>query len=80
MIGSDKVGHFDDYHLEMQKYYTFLNALKPVTAKKLAGINLLSVLPKDGARLTPAETAALHSRQPADVNNDDQNQPVGATK
>jgi hypothetical protein len=80
MIGSDKVGRFDDYHLEMQKYYKFLGALRPATVKRISGDNMLSVLPMAGARLTPEETAALHSRQPADANVDEEKQPVGPTK
>jgi len=50
MIGSDKVGHFKDYPQEILKYYKFLDALKPETAKKLARENLLSVLPKTRQR------------------------------
>ena len=46
MIGSDKVGKFNNYHLEMQKYYLFLDALKPETAKKVGRDNFLSTLPK----------------------------------
>jgi predicted TIM-barrel fold metal-dependent hydrolase len=45
MIGSDKVGKFADYHLEMQKYYVLLAALKPDTARKVGHDNFLSVLP-----------------------------------
>ncbi len=45
MIGSDKVGHFADYPHEMQKYYLFLDALKPETARKLGRDNFISVLP-----------------------------------
>jgi predicted TIM-barrel fold metal-dependent hydrolase len=45
MIGSDKVGKFADYHLEMQKYYGLLAALRPETARKVAHDNFLSVLP-----------------------------------
>jgi hypothetical protein len=65
MIGSDKVGHFADYPQEILKYYTFLDALKPETAKKLARENLLSVLPKSPARLTEEEMVSLHGGQPA---------------
>lgn len=49
MIGSDKVGHFDTYPHEMQKYYLLLDALKPETAAKVAHDNFLSVLPKKAA-------------------------------
>ena len=45
MIGSDKVGKFDNYHEEMQKYYVLLDALKPDTARKVAHDNFLVVLP-----------------------------------
>ena len=45
MIGSDKVGKFDNYHEEMQKYYVLLDALKPETARRVAHDNFLSVLP-----------------------------------
>lgn len=65
MIGSDKVGHFADYAPEIQKYYVFLDALKPATARKLARENLMSILPKAGARLTPEEAATFNGRQPA---------------
>lgn len=53
MIGSDKVGHWDTYPHEMQKYYLFLDALKPETARKVAHDNYLSVLP---ARVRAGET------------------------
>ncbi len=46
MIGSDKVGKFDDYHKEMQKYYVLLDALKPDTARKVARDNFLALLPR----------------------------------
>ena len=46
MIGSDKVGKFDNYHEEMQKYYVLLDALKPDTARKVAHDNFLAVLPR----------------------------------
>lgn len=46
MIGSDKVGTFGAYPEEMQKYYVFLDALKPETARKVARDNFLAVLPK----------------------------------
>jgi len=63
LIGSDKVGHFADYPKEITKYYTFLDALKPETARKLARENLLSVLPKSPARLTEEESDILNGRQ-----------------
>src|SRR5207253_2634403 len=60
MIGTDKVGHFSDYPPEIFKYYTFLDALKPETAKKLARDNLLSVLPKRTAHLSSEESASIN--------------------
>jgi hypothetical protein len=60
IIGSDKVGHFADYPQEILKYYTFLDALKPETARKLARENLLSVLPKTPATLTEDESISLN--------------------
>jgi hypothetical protein len=65
MIGSDKVGHFADYPHEILKYYDFLDALQPTTARKLARENLLSILPKSPARLTEEESTAFNGRQPA---------------
>jgi hypothetical protein len=59
LVGSDKVGHFSDYFKEIQKYYPFLDALKPDTAKKLMRDNFLAILPKQGATLTEEETAAI---------------------
>lgn len=61
LIGSDKVGRFANYHEEMQRYYSFLNALSPKTAEKLARTNMLSILPKRGARLTDEEERSLNS-------------------
>ena len=60
MIGTDKVGHFSDYPPEILKYYTFLDAIKPETAKKLAHDNLLSVLPKSPAHLSSEESASIN--------------------
>ena len=62
MIGTDKVGHFSDYPQEITKYYMFLDALKPETAKRLVRENLLSVLPKAGAQLTREEQVALNGQ------------------
>jgi hypothetical protein len=64
MIGTDKVGHFGDYPQEIHKYYAFLDALNPDTARKLAKDNLLSVLPKHSAHLTDEETASLNGHMP----------------
>jgi hypothetical protein len=63
IIGTDKVGHFTDYPAEIFKYYAFLDALQPSTAKKLARDNLLSVLPKTPATLTEEESTWLNGRQ-----------------
>ncbi|HWE01585.1 MAG TPA: amidohydrolase family protein [Tepidisphaeraceae bacterium] len=63
LIGSDKVGHFADYPREITKYFTFLDALKPQTARKLARENLLAILPKSAARLTEQESDILNGRQ-----------------
>lgn len=65
MIGSDKVGHFSDYPSEMTKYWLFLDALKPDTAKNIGHDNLLSVLPKSGATLTEEEAASINGNRPA---------------
>jgi hypothetical protein len=64
LIGTDKVGHFADYPQEVQKYYPFLDALRPATANKLARENLLSVLPKAPAHLTSDESDLLNGRTP----------------
>jgi hypothetical protein len=64
LIGTDKVGHFADYPQEVQKYYRFLDALRPATANKLARENLLSILPKAPARLTLEESEVLNGRLP----------------
>lgn len=60
MIGTDKVGHFADYPPEILKYYTFLDALRPETANRLARENLLSVLPKKAAKLSDEESAMFN--------------------
>ena len=57
--------HFADYPQELLKYYKFLDALKPETARKLARENLQSVLPKSAARLTEEESARFNGRLPA---------------
>lgn len=64
LIGTDKVGHFAEYPQEVQKYYQFLDELRPSTANKLARENLLSVLPKAPARLTKRESDVLNGRLP----------------
>lgn len=44
MIGSDKVGHWAEYPVEILKYYTLIDRLKPETARKLCKENALSLL------------------------------------
>lgn len=65
MIGTDKVGHFATYSDDILKYYKFLDALQPATARKLARENLLSVLPKSPAVLTGEESASINGGLPA---------------
>jgi hypothetical protein len=62
LIGTDKVGHFADYPQEVQKYYMFLDVLRPITASKIACENLWSVLPKSPARLSIEESDLLNGR------------------
>jgi predicted TIM-barrel fold metal-dependent hydrolase len=45
MIGTDKVGHFDTYVKEIQKYDLLLEALKPETSRLVARENFLRILP-----------------------------------
>ncbi len=45
MIGTDLVGHFDDYAKTIRSYYVFLDALSPQTAQLVANENFLSILP-----------------------------------
>jgi predicted TIM-barrel fold metal-dependent hydrolase len=54
MIGSDKVGRFDNYEDETLKYNVLLDALKPETARRVARENFLSVLPRRAATLKKA--------------------------
>jgi hypothetical protein len=51
MVGSDKVAKFGDYEEETLKYYPFLDALRPDTARRVAKENFLAILPRKGARL-----------------------------
>jgi predicted TIM-barrel fold metal-dependent hydrolase len=51
MVGSDKVGKFSNYCDEMQKYYVFIDALKPETRVKFCRDNFLRLLPKQAATL-----------------------------
>jgi hypothetical protein len=46
MIGSDKVARFGNLHAEIQKYYVFLDALSPQTARLVARENFLRILPR----------------------------------
>ena len=45
MIGSDKVGKFDNYSSEIVKYDRLLARLSPAAAKQVAHDNFLSILP-----------------------------------
>jgi hypothetical protein len=44
MIGSDAIGHFQDYSQTIGRYYIFLDALSPSTAQKVARTNFINVL------------------------------------
>lgn len=46
MLGTDEVGHFEDYDQVISKYYVFLDALSPKTARLVARENFLSILPQ----------------------------------
>ena len=46
LIGSDKVGKFDNYASEIVKYDALLDLLKPETARRVARENFLALLPK----------------------------------
>jgi len=46
MLGTDKVGHFDGYDEAISKYYVFLDALSPKTARLVARENFLRLLPQ----------------------------------
>ena len=45
MIGTDAIGHFDNYEKTIKQYYSFLDALTPKTAHLVAQKNFLSILP-----------------------------------
>ncbi len=45
MIGTDLVGHFDNYTKTIRSYYVFLDALSSETAQLVANKNFLSILP-----------------------------------
>lgn len=44
MIGSDVVGHWSTYPLEISKYYLLLEKLKPETVEKICKRNILSLI------------------------------------
>lgn len=46
MLGTDEVGHFEDYDQTISKYYVFLDALAPKTARLVARENFLNILPQ----------------------------------
>jgi predicted TIM-barrel fold metal-dependent hydrolase len=46
MIGSDKVARFANLNDEIGKFYVFLDALEPATARKVGRDNFLDVLPR----------------------------------
>jgi len=46
MIGTDKIGHFEDYEETISQYYVFFDALSPETARLVARENFLSILPR----------------------------------
>ncbi|BAF71836.1 5-oxoprolinase (ATP-hydrolysing) [Sulfurovum sp. NBC37-1] len=45
MIGTDNIGHYDNYEQTIKRYYVFLDALSPKTARLVAEKNFLSILP-----------------------------------
>jgi hypothetical protein len=52
MIGSDKVGRFDNYRQEIRKYNALLRALKrPTTVEKVARGNFLRIMRKEAITL-----------------------------
>jgi len=46
MLGTDKIGHYEDYDEAISKYYVFLDALSPKTARLVARENFLRILPQ----------------------------------
>jgi len=46
MLGTDKIGHYEDYDQAISKYYVFLDALPPKTARLVAKENFLRLLPQ----------------------------------
>jgi predicted TIM-barrel fold metal-dependent hydrolase len=45
MIGTDSVGHFDEYEKTIFRYYVFFDALSQKTARLVAKENFLRILP-----------------------------------
>ena len=52
MIGSDKVGHWDEYENEIFKYYPLLDLLSDKTRKKIMQTNILDLIHVDPDDLT----------------------------
>lgn len=46
MLGTDKIGHYQDYDKAISQYYVFLDALSPRTARLVARENFLRFLPR----------------------------------
>ena len=46
MIGTDKVGHWNSYPIEVTKYYSLLDQLSPETAEKVCRGNALRLIKK----------------------------------
>ena len=44
MLGTDKIGHYEDYDEAISKYYVFLDALSPKTARLVARGNFFEDL------------------------------------
>jgi len=45
MLGTDKIGHFDDYDEAISQYYVSLDALSGKTVRLVARENFLKILP-----------------------------------
>ena len=46
MIGTDSIGHFDEYEKTIFRYYVFFDALSQKTARLVARENFLRILPQ----------------------------------
>ena len=46
MLGTDKIGYYEDYNEAITIYYVFLDALSPNTAGLVARENFLSLFPQ----------------------------------